>query len=67
MITRTDLNSKLSHLCIAEQTAEQVEQTKQGVCSPLLLLHIRRGSVTMTGVLEAALLIFAGALSPLPF
>lgn len=30
-----DLNTKMSHLCIAEQTAAQVEQTKQGVRSPL--------------------------------
>lgn len=36
----------MSHLCIAEQTVGQVEQTKRGV-RPLFLLHITGGSVAM--------------------
>lgn len=32
----------MSHLCIAEQTAVQVEQTKQGVRSPLPPPHQKR-------------------------
>lgn len=37
---------RTSHLCIAEQTVRQVEQTKRGV-RPLFLLHITGGSVSM--------------------
>lgn len=41
-ISLQDIDSKMSHLCIAKQTAVQVEQTKQVVCSPPPPPHQKR-------------------------